>query len=254
MPARHDLATDRQLLQDLATVRLGTSFFRRALDRVDDDALDGPSLLPAWDRRHLVAHVGYNARAVARLVDWAASGVENPMYSSPRARAEEIELGASLNPEALRNLCEHAAIDLDVRWRDLPDERWQARVVTAQGRDVPASETVWMRTREVWLHAVDLDSGARLEEVPRAVLLRLLGDVLKAWAGRKETPVRLEVGDALPGEPPALGAPPDTPGVVSVSGGLAALAGWATGRLGADRRDEVLVFAGAAPGPAPRWI
>jgi len=254
VPARHDLAIDPQVLRDLATVRLGTAFFRRALDRVSDEDLDGPSLLPSWDRRHLVAHVGYNARAVARLVDWAATGVETPMYSSPRSRAEEIELGATLNPEALRNLCEHAAIDLDVRWRDLPAERWHARVVTAQGRDVPASETVWMRTREVWLHAVDLGSGARIEEVPRPVLLRLVGDVHQAWDSRDEPPISLRPADRLPGEPESIGSPRGTAGMVTVTGPLPALAAWATGRLAAERRATALSFAGAGPSPAPRWI
>lgn len=254
MPARHDLAQDPQVLQGLATVRLGTAFFRRALDQVSDDELDGPSLLPDWDRRHLVAHVGYNARAVARLVDWAATGVETPMYTSPQARGEEIELGATLNPEALRNLCEHAAIDLDVRWRDLPADRWEARVVTAQGRDVPAAETVWMRTREVWLHAVDLDSGARLDDVPRPVLLRLVGDVLTAWEKRGEDAVRLEVADGGPDEPTTLGAAAPAGGVTTVAGSLPAVAAWVTGRLPAFRWDSELSFTGAAPAAAPRWI
>lgn len=46
-----------------------------------------------------------------------------------------------------------------LEWRDLPDANWTHEVRTAQGRTVPASETVWMRTREVWVHAVDLDNG-----------------------------------------------------------------------------------------------
>ena len=33
----------------------------------------------------------------------------HPMYSSPQARSEEIELGATLRPDALRSLVEHAA-------------------------------------------------------------------------------------------------------------------------------------------------
>lgn len=252
MPARHDLTQDPQTLHDLATVRLGTAFFRRALDQVTDDELDGPSLLPDWQRRHLVAHVGYNARAVARLVDWAATGVENPMYSSKEARAEEIEEGATLNPEALRNLSEHAAIDLDVRWRDLPAENWSARVVTAQGREVPASETVWMRTREVWLHAVDLDSGARLDDVPRPVLVRLIGDVVKAWATREERPVRLELTDARPDEPATIPDDPASDALV-VSGSLPAVAGWVTGRL-AEPAWHQLSWSGGEPQAAPRWI
>lgn len=251
MPARHDLLEDPRSIEELATARLGTAFWRRALDQVSDAGLDGASLLPGWRRRHLVAHVGYNARAVARLVTWAASGVENPMYPSPRARGEEIELGATLNPEALRSLSEHAAIDLDVRWRDLPADRWSARVVTAQGRDVPAAETVWMRTREVWLHAVDLDSGARIDDVPRVVLARLVGDVQRAWGQRGEEPVRLEVTDAPTGAEELTG-PADA--AVTVSGPLPALAAWVTGRLPAERRKEVLVWTGGPPAAAPRWI
>jgi len=252
VPARSDLVTDPRVVEELATVRLGEAFYRRALDRVTDAGLDGPSLLPGWQRRHLVAHVGYNARAVARLVTWAATGVETPMYSSPQARAEEIDLGATLNPEALRTLSEHAAIDLDVRWRDLPAERWTSRVVTAQGRDVPVSETVWMRTREVWLHAVDLDSGARIDDVPREVLQRLVGDVAGAWAKRGEPPVRLEVADARPGEPVVLAG--DDSADVAITGSLAAVAAWVTGRLPVERREDVLTWTGGPPGPAPRWI
>ena len=37
---------------------------------------------PGWSRRHVVAHVGYNARALTRLVEWAKTGIETPMYAS----------------------------------------------------------------------------------------------------------------------------------------------------------------------------
>lgn len=256
MPARSDLVQDPRVRDDLATVRLGTASFRRALDRLTDTQLDEPSLLPGWTRRHVVAHVGYNARAIARLVEWAATGVENPMYPSPQARAEEIELGATLGPEALRNLSEHAAIDLDVRWRDLPADRWEARVVTAQGRDVPVSETLWMRSREVWLHAVDLAGGARIDDVPRPVLVRLVGDVLTAWSRRGEDPVLLRVTDAPVGEAPPTG-PDGTRGhedTVVVSGSLAALAAWATGRLAESQRAARLTWSRGQPYAAPAWI
>ena len=257
VPARTDQATDPEVRAGLATVRLGSAFFRRALDNISDGHLDEASLLPAWSRRHLVAHVGYNARAIARLVDWAATGVMTPMYASPDARAEEIELGATLRPDALRHLSEHAAIDLDVRWRDLPDARWSARVVTAQGRDVPASETVWMRTREVWLHAVDLRSGARIDDVPRPVLLRLLADVVGAWSRREEHPVHLNVTDARLDEPttvPAAASEATPVTVPEVSGSLAALAAWATGRLPASQWHSELSWTDGEPTTAPRWL
>jgi len=240
--ARTDLATDPQVVADLASVRAGTAYFRRVLNGLTDAELSEPSLLTGWTRKHVVAHVGYNARALSRLVEWAATGVETPMYSSPEARGEEIELGATLNPEALRNLCDHSAIDLDVRWRDLPDDRWRAKVLTAQGRTVPASETVWLRTREVWLHSIDLLAGGRFADVPRPVLQRLLEDVVRTWATRDALDGLRLVADG--GEP--LG---DVDGARDVSGSLPEMVRWATGR----GDGSSLTWAGT-PGPAPRWI
>ncbi|WP_373325284.1 maleylpyruvate isomerase N-terminal domain-containing protein [Paenarthrobacter ureafaciens] len=79
------LATDRRLQEDLLQARRGTAFFARKLNELSDEELDGGTRLPGWTRRHLVAHVGYNARAIARLIEWAGTGVETPMYSSPRS-------------------------------------------------------------------------------------------------------------------------------------------------------------------------
>ena len=132
MVARHDLTTDPGLQDALLQARRGTAFFARKLNELTDAQLDGDSLLPGWSRRHLAAHIGYNARAIARLIEWAATGVETPMYSSPTARNQEIDFGATLSPIALRNLVDHAAIHLNVEWRDLPDEKWSNEVVTAQ--------------------------------------------------------------------------------------------------------------------------
>lgn len=184
MVARHDLATDPGLQEDLLQARRGTAFFARKLNELTDAELDGGTRLPGWTRRHVVAHVGYNARAIARLVEWAATGVETPMYASPEARNQEINFGATLSPIALRNLFDHSAVHLSVEWRDLPDANWANDVRTAQGRTVPASETVWMRTREVWIHAVDLDNGATFNDIPAPVLERLLKDITGAWKTR----------------------------------------------------------------------
>jgi maleylpyruvate isomerase len=252
MVARHDLTNDPALLDALLQERRGTAFFARKLNELTDAELDGASLLPGWTRRHVVAHVGYNARAIARLIEWAATGVETPMYSSPEARNHEIEFGATLSPIALRNLFDHSAVHLNVEWRDLPADAWHHKVKTAQGRIVPAEETVWMRTREVWVHAVDLDNGAAFADIPAPVLERLLRDITGAWHTRgTDTGLLVKVTD----QPAAMifgdtGA--ESPLVIS--GPLAAIAQWATGRgtsgvtatgSGATRED--------APA-APKWI
>ena len=59
---------------------------------------------------------------------------------------------------------------LNVEWRDLSPAAWQAQVRTAQGRIVPAGETAWMRSREVWIHAVDLNNGGSFADFPPDLL------------------------------------------------------------------------------------
>ena len=226
MAARTDQTTDPRLQDELLQARRGTAFFARKLNELTDAELDGGTLLPGWTRRHLVSHVGYNARAIARLIEWAATGVETPMYASTEARNHEIDFGATLSPTALRNLFDHSAVHLNVEWRDLPADAWHHKVKTAQGRTVPAEETVWMRTREVWVHAVDLDNGATFTDIPAPVLTRLLKDITAAWHTRgtdaglliKVTGRDLTFGDTSAENPTVI------------TGTLAAVAQWATGR------------------------
>lgn len=250
MVARHDQTTDPVLLDGLLQARRGTAFFARKLNELTDAELDGDSLLPGWTRRHVVAHVGYNARAVSRLVEWAATGVETPMYPSVEVRNYEIDFGATLSPIALRNLFDHSAVHLNVEWRDLPADSWHHKVKTVQGRTVPAEETVWMHTREVWVHAVDLDNGATFKDIPAPVLERLLKDITDAWHARgtdKDLVVQVD-GTALSFGDTTAASP------TIVSGPLAAIAQWATGR-GTDGTRAQHDGGSVTPVPAaPAWI
>lgn len=220
-----NLVSDDQRLSGLTGVRSGTAFFQRWVDALTDSSLDGASRLPNWSRRHVVAHVAYNAQALARLVDWAKTGVENPMYASAQARNDEIMQGALLPAGQLRELHLVSLTDLDQAWRATPAEVWQRKVRTGRGNTIALSETLWMRTREVWLHAVDLNNGAEMGEIPREVLRRLLGEITARWresgVGRD---IAMEITDdegtslcAVENEQP-------------VRGTLAAVVGWASGR------------------------
>lgn len=253
MPARTDKATDPALRAQLLLARRGQAFFSRALSELRNDELDAPSLVPGWTRRHVAAHVGLNARALTHLTEWAATGVETPMYASPTERDEEIAFAATLPARALRNLSAHAAVHLDVEWRDLEPAAWEAQVRTAQGRVVPARETVWMRTREVWVHAVDLDHGASFRQFPPELVDALLADVVGAWRRRQAAEgvpaLVLEPVDRPDGAAVATEA---TPGEVPVRlrGRAADLAQWATGRGGHGvTRDD-----GSSPPSPPRWL
>ncbi|MHA7292005.1 maleylpyruvate isomerase family mycothiol-dependent enzyme [Arthrobacter sp. MDT3-24] len=249
MVARQDQSTDPELLDALLQARRGTAFFARKLNELSDDELDGPSLLPGWTRRHVTAHIGYNARAIARLIEWAGTGVETPMYSSPEARNHEIEFGATLSPIALRNLFDHSAVHLNVEWRDLPADAWHHKVKTAQGRIVPAGETVWMRTREVWMHTVDLNNGATFSDIPEPVLERLLKDITGTWHARgtdagllvKVTDRDLAFGDTSAPEPTIISGP--LPDVVE----------WAAGR-GTNGVSAAGTSVSDTVPAAPKWI
>lgn len=255
MPARTDRTTDPRLRAQLLLARRGQAFFSRKLNELRNDELDAPSLVAGWTRRHVVAHVGLNARALTRLTEWAATGVETPMYASPDERDAEIELAATLPGRALRNLSAHAAVHLDVEWRDLPDDAWRAEVRTAQGRVVPASETVWMRTREVWVHAVDLDNGATFRQLPPDLVDALLADVAGRWRARPDAdeapaPV-LDPTDREPVRVADVDGGAVVPAPVRVRGRAADLARWATGRGGA----AALTTGSGAPVPdPPRWL
>ncbi|MCQ4122346.1 maleylpyruvate isomerase family mycothiol-dependent enzyme [Rhodococcus tibetensis] len=235
---------DLPLAERLLIARRGTAYFAQRLAELSDTDLDGDTVLSGWSRRHLVAHVGYNAAALCRLLDWAATGVQTPMYASPEQRGREIAEGATLSAAALRNLFDHTVARLDEKWRNLPASAWDAQVRTAQGRLVPVSETAWMRTREVWIHAVDLDNGGRFGDFPGVVLESLLTDIVGMWR-RKDlgAGLVLEINGSAP-----IALSPESPTTTKISGPPSAVVRWAAGR------GAVGVAIDGDAGEPPRWL
>ncbi|MBC2639238.1 MULTISPECIES: maleylpyruvate isomerase family mycothiol-dependent enzyme [unclassified Rhodococcus (in: high G+C Gram-positive bacteria)] len=234
---------DLPLPERLLIARRGTAYFAQRLAELTDGDLTGDTLLAGWSRKHLVAHVGYNAAALCRLLDWAATGVETPMYASPEQRGTEIDEGATLSAAALRNLFDHTVARLDEKWRHLPASAWDAQVRTAQGRLVPVSETAWMRTREVWIHAADLGNGGRFGDFPDVVLDSLLTDIVGMWQ-KKDLGAGLVL--AFDGCVP-IAVQPDSPSSTKVGGSLASVVRWAAGR------GAVGLTSGADAQP-PHWL
>ncbi|HEX2301338.1 MAG TPA: maleylpyruvate isomerase N-terminal domain-containing protein, partial [Pseudonocardiaceae bacterium] len=92
----------------LAWVANGQVLLEQAVAGLDE--LSGPSRLPGWTRGHVVTHLARNAEGLTRLLTWARTGVETPMYPSREARAADIEAGAGRPPaEQLDDLCRTAA-------------------------------------------------------------------------------------------------------------------------------------------------
>jgi maleylpyruvate isomerase len=230
----------------------GTELFTRAVAALSDDALRAPSALPGWTRAHVVAHVARNAEALTRLATWARTGIETPMYPSRDYRAAEIESSAKASADVLRAELDTTAEALDAALAALDATTWQAEVRSALGRPIPAAEIPWMRVREVWLHAVDLDAGVSVADIAPDVVDTLLDDSTGTLSAAEGCPAAL-LAPTDRDRTWSLGPPAGDK--VQVRGEAASVLGWLVGRSG-KAAVEALAADGtptAVPAP-PRWL
>jgi maleylpyruvate isomerase len=164
-----------------------TLIFESAVVRLPDSALDAPTALPGWTRKHVLAHVHFNALALRRLAHWAETGEPTPMYASVEDRDAEIRDGAALPADELRRLFRSSAGDLADALERLADRPRTTEVTTVHGRTIPAAQLPWLRTRELAVHAVDLDAGVDFGQLPAELLIDLAVDVCRTRHARGET-------------------------------------------------------------------
>lgn len=230
-----------------ALMEQGTALFLGALDSIGDEQLAGPTGLPGWTGKHVVAHVAANAEALVNLATWARTGEETPMYSSPNQRNADIKSGAARPADELRAWVARSAEALTAALDDLTGEQWQHEVRTAQGRTVPATEVPWMRTREVMIHAVDLGGSVDFAALPSEFHSALVDEI----AAKRSTAVD---GPALRIQPTDDERRWDVVGLgdpTAVRGPLSELAAYLSGRpataLDTDRPDGIVPT-------LPRWL
>jgi maleylpyruvate isomerase len=190
--------------------RTGTKLVLAAVADLDEAGFSADSVLPGWTRKHLAAHVAANADALCNLVRWAATGEETPMYASAEERAAGIAKGPALSADELRSWLAVSAHRLAEGLDGLTDDQWRHRVVTAQGRTVPATELPWMRAREVCVHAADFGTGTAFADLPDGFLTALVDEIRE-----KRGPVDVpdgplpEVAAWLTGRPHSLADAPE---------------------------------------------
>lgn len=243
-----DIGFDRAL----TLAREGSALLRTVVDGLTEDGVRAPSLLPGWSRAHLLTHLARNADALGNLLTWARTGTETPMYPDPATRLDDIETGARRPAaEVVADLGEADARLLQAM-ATLPEPAWAAPVRSALGRTIPASEVPWLRTREVWIHAVDLaGGGVDFDAFPADLVDALLTDAGRTVGGKEGCPpVVLRPTDRA--RTWALG-PAGEPGgqpAGEVRGPAAGLAGWLLGR---DTPGARAVAATTAVTP-PAWL
>lgn len=180
----------------LAWAADGAAHLRGLMSRLGDDAFRAPSLLPGWSRAHVLSHLARNADGMINLLLWARTGIVTPAYASAEARDADIEKGATRAPAEIRDDVIASSNRLATVVRDLPEAAWAALVTNVQGRVIRASAVPWIRAREMWIHAVDLDAGAEFADMPGPMVNALLVDGCDAMSRKPDCPVlRLVDGD-----------------------------------------------------------
>lgn len=236
------LHQDERRARNRSWAASGERYFTAQLDAIDDEKLREPSGLPGWSRAHVVGHVARNADALLNLVEWARTGEETPMYPDAGARGRDIDRSARQPAASLRADAEASARRLAAAWTSVPDQTWHRRVRSARGRDIALAETVWMRVRELWVHAVDLRGHRRFDELPADLIAALLDDSTDALTHHGAPDVLLLPTDtARTWRLGDDGAP-----TRSVSGPADRLLGWVLGR-------GPTGLPGPLP-PLPRWL
>lgn len=190
----------------------------RTVDGLTDDDLAAPSLLPGWNRAHVVAHLALNAEALDDVVRGLVSGEPVPMYRSPDARDADIEELAGEPSSVLRERLLAGVTELGESLAGLPEDLFGAVVERTPGSDrtFNAGEVGVMRLREVEIHHVDLDAGYTRADWPPA----FAGLLVEQLAGRAAASLYSPEGHSWPG-------PVGTP---TVTGSLPDLGWWLSGR------------------------
>jgi maleylpyruvate isomerase len=240
------VAGARSLAHTLAWAGDGAAHLRGLMTRMGEDAYAAPSALPGWSRAHVLSHIARNADAMINLLDWARTGVRTPAYASREQRDADIEAGAGRPPAEIRTDVVESSDRLARVVRAMPESAWSVHVQNAQGRDLPATDIPWLRAREMWIHAVDLDVGASFADMPAPMVATLLTDVAGAMGEKPDCPaLRLTAPDGSTWE---VG---DQAAATTVTGPAPSLVAWLLGRS----RGRDLRSSGGKPLPAlPRWL
>jgi maleylpyruvate isomerase len=156
-----------------------------ALHDLTDDQVGQPSLLPGWTVGHVATHIARNADGHRRMFEAARRGEIAPMYPGGREqRTHDIEAGAGRPARALAADVSATAAALEEAWAAMTTESWSGRGEVVTG-EVPMTDLVFIRWREVAVHRTDLDIGYTWADWDADYVRLELLRMSMLWASRK---------------------------------------------------------------------
>jgi maleylpyruvate isomerase len=226
------MATEREVVSDLladASMRVV-----RTVDGLRDEEWSAPSLLPAWTRAHVVAHLALNAEGIARalrgvVADESDGDALEPhtMYDSDEKRDSDIDELARAEPSEIRARLLAGSTLLHEAIEAIPGDRWDTRVErTPGGRPIRAAAFPGMRLRELEVHHVDLDAGYTPSQWSTAFAEHLLDAMTRRLS--HEAPFEIKPLDSK--RTWVIGSGESEYPVPVVTGPAADLGWWLTGR------------------------
>jgi maleylpyruvate isomerase len=139
----------------------------RSVDGLHADDWDADSLLPGWNRAHVVAHLALNGEALSGVLAGVLDDEPVPMYASGEAREQDIEELAHADHADLRERLLASLTTFTDTVRAVPDDAWSARFErTPGGPTFPLDAVPLMRVREIEIHHADLGLAYTAEDWP----------------------------------------------------------------------------------------
>lgn len=172
-----------RLHSDLSRLGRESEMLLATVESLSDDELTAPSMCEGWTRADVIAHLAANGPALAKLIDWAATGQEQQLYASAEARAAEISALAALPREELVGRLRESVQLFAGQAQRLGGELAVDEVLL-NGKQIPATSIVALRIAEIVVHHHDLNTAWTVEEADPDSLLDALEAAVRAMRAK----------------------------------------------------------------------
>ena len=174
-----------ELERDIAGAMRAHAGVIKTVERLDDDDVRRPSVLPGWTVGHVATHIARNAEGHVRMLEAAQRGEVASMYPGGREqRAGDIEAGSQRTAAAIAADIASTVARLEQTWASMTAEAWDGAGETFFGR-TPLRDLPFIRWREVIVHHADLGFGYSWSDWDLEYVRLDLARLSMTWASRK---------------------------------------------------------------------